>query len=401
MNRFELFRTLKRGEGGKMLLLVMDGLGGLPMTPGGRTELESARKPNLDALAAESVCGLHIPCAPGITPGSGPAHLGIFGYNPFEYNIGRGVLEALGIDFPLKDGDMAVRLNFCTIDEQGLVTDRRAGRLATEINAKLCEKLRRIRIEGIELFVEPVKEHRAAAVFRGPGLHGGLNDSDPQVTGKPPLPIKASRPEGQRAAEVANTFAAKARDMLKDEHPANMVLLRGIDRFEQLPQFREVFGPKAAAIATYPMYRGLARLVGMDVLKTGETLDSEVETLRQNLDAYDFFFLHVKKTDSYGEDGNFEGKVHVIEDFDRVVPIVRNMGFDVIVVTGDHSTPAKLKSHSWHPVPTLLWSAVCRPDDVTNFGERACSHGGLGVFPAIDMVPCMLANAGWLQKYGA
>jgi len=403
MVSFDVLRNLKRPDGGKMLLAVLDGLGGLPLEPGGRTELEAANTPNLDALAAESICGLHHPCAPGITPGSGPAHLGLFGYDPFAYHIGRGVLEALGIDFPLRDGDLAIRLNFCTVDGNGVVTDRRAGRIPTDLNAKLCEKLRGIRLEGIELFVEPVKEHRAAAVLRGPGLDvgGGLNDSDPQVTGQPPREIEASDAAGEKTAALANAFAARAKELLKDERPANMVLLRGIDRFERFPSFTEVFGPRAAAIATYPMYRGLARLVGMKVLQTGDTVESELDTLAENLHGHDFFYLHVKKTDSYGEDGNFDAKVHVIEECDGLLPRLRGMGFDVIAVTGDHSTPAKLASHSWHPVPTLLWGPACRPDDVAAFGERACNHGGLGIFPAVDLIPTMLANGGWLQKFGA
>ena len=401
MDRLDLIRGIKGSDGGKMLLLVMDGLGGLPLETGGRTELESARTPHLDALAAEAVCGLHLPCAAGITPGSGPAHLGIFGYDPFTYNIGRGVLEALGIDFPLQAGDLAIRINFCTLDEQGLVTDRRAGRIPTELNQTLCDKLGAIELEGVETFVRTVKEHRAAVVFRGPELHGGQNDSDPQVVGKPPLEIQSATAEGKRAAALCNAFAARAREILKDDQPANMVLLRGIDRFEHLPNFSEVFGPAAGAIATYPMYRGLARLVGMDVLETGETIETEVRTLGDSLNDYDFFFLHVKKTDSYGEDGNFDSKVHVIEEVDALVPKIRELGVDAIAVTGDHSTPARMKSHSWHPVPTLLWSELCRPDDVTTFGERACNHGGLGVFPAVDLLPRLLANAGWLQKYGA
>ena len=403
MTRFDLLKSLKRDQGGTMLLLVLDGLGGLPFEPGGKTALETAATPNLDALAAESVCGLHMPCAPGITPGSGPAHLGVFGYDPFAYNMGRGVLEALGIDFTLTDGDLAIRINFCTLDENGRVADRRAGRIATEINATLCDKLRTISLEGVELFVEPVKEHRAAAVLRGPGLHadGGLNDSDPQEVGKAPLEIKSSDPKAERAAALCNEFAAKARDILKDDHPANMVLLRGIDRFELLPNFTGTLGPKAVAIATYPMYRGLARLVGMDVLETGETIEGEIDTLRENFDAYDFFYVHIKKTDSYGEDGNFDARVHVMEESDALIPRIRGMGFDVIAVTGDHSTPAVMKGHSWHPVPTLLWSDVCRPDDVAVFGERACNHGGLGIFPAVDLLPRMLSNAHWLQKYGA
>ncbi len=401
MDRFSLFRNIQRDTGGKMALVVLDGLGGLPKTPRGKTELETAKTPNLDALAKESICGLHIPCARGITPGSGPAHLGLFGYDPFEYDIGRGVLEALGIDFKLRKGDLAIRVNFCTIDQKGRVTDRRAGRIETELNRELCGKLRQIKLKGVQLFVETVKEHRAAVVLRGPGLHRGLNDSDPQETGTPPLEVKASHAGARKAARLCNAFAAKAKAILKNDRPANMVLLRGIDRYELLPDFTHVFGPSAAAIASYPMYRGLGRLVGMQVLKTGETIESEIETLRKNFDRYDFFFLHIKKTDSYGEDGNFPKKVQVIEHSDKLLPRIRKLGFDVIAVTGDHSTPAVMKVHSWHPVPTLLWSKVCRPDDVTKFGERACNHGGLGVFPAVDLIPMMLANAGRLQKYGA
>ncbi|MFW6158671.1 MAG: 2,3-bisphosphoglycerate-independent phosphoglycerate mutase [Planctomycetota bacterium] len=401
MDRFDIFRGIKRDKGGKMLLLVLDGLGGLPREPGGKTELEAAQTPNLDALAAESICGLHVPCSPGVTPGSGPGHLGIFGYEPFRHNIGRGVLEALGIDFPLQDGDLAIRVNFCTVDDDGLVADRRAGRIPTELNEKLCQKLRGIELDDVELFIETVKEHRAAIVLRGEDLHGGQNDSDPQETGTPPLEIRASSPEGEKAAKLCNAFVARARELLADEQPANMVLLRGIDRFELLPNFTEVFGPTAAAVATYPMYRGLARLTGMEILTTGETEAEEVETLAEHLDAFDFFFVHIKKTDSFGEDGNFEEKVHKIELVDGLLPRIRGLGLQVIAVTGDHSTPCVLKSHSWHPVPTLLWSEVCRPDDVAAFGERACNHGGLGVFPAVDLVPLMLANAGWLQKYGA
>ncbi len=401
MDRFDIFQGIKRGEGGKMLLFVLDGVGGLPQKPGGKTELETANTPNLDALAAEAVCGLHHPCAPGITPGSGPGHLGIFGYEPFKYNIGRGVLEALGIDFPLQDGDLAIRVNFCTLDANGLVADRRAGRISTEVNQGLCEKLRQIDLDGVEVFVEPVKEHRAAIVMRGEGLHGGQNDSDPQETGKPPLEIRAAGPEGEKAAALCNEFAAQAREILADEQPANMVLLRGIDRFDPLPEFTEIFGPKAAAVAAYPMYRGLSRLVGMEILSTGETEPEEVDTVAEHLDAFDFFFLHMKKPDSLGEDGDFDAKVQKIEMIDGLLPRLRELGFRVIAVTGDHSTPSTMKSHSWHPVPTLLWSEVCRPDEVTSYGERACNHGGLGIFPAIDLVPQMLANGGWLQKYGA
>jgi 2,3-bisphosphoglycerate-independent phosphoglycerate mutase len=409
MNRFDVMQNIQKPGGGKMLLLVMDGLGGLPEKPGGHTELETAESLNLDELAAEGVCGMHVPCGRGITPGSGPAHLGLFGYDPFEYLVGRGVLEALGIGADLSVGDVAVRVNFCTVDDDGVVVNRRGGgpdgvsRLQTPQNERLVEKLSGLEIDGVDIDIRTVKEHRAAIILRGDGLstEDGLNDSDPQEVGRRPLEIKASNPEAQKTAELCTELVAKAADLLKDEQPANMLLLRGIDCYHRLPAFESVFGPRAAAIAAYPMYRGLAQLVGMTVLPTGETVSDEIDTLEAELGNYDFFYVHVKKTDSYGEDGNFAQKVHTIETCDKLVPRIRGLGFDVIVVTGDHSTPSLLKSHSWHPVPTLLWSKVCRTDDVRAFGERTCTHGGLGIFPAIDLVPQMLANADWLNKYGA
>jgi 2,3-bisphosphoglycerate-independent phosphoglycerate mutase len=365
---------------------------------------------------------MQIPCARGITPGSGPAHLGLFGYDPFEFLVGRGVLEALGIGVELHVGEVAIRVNFCTLNRTdetavvegrevppGTVANRRGGgmdgvsRLATAQNKALVEKLNTLKLDGVELDVRTVKEHRAAIVLRGDELDttGGLNDSDPQQIGLKPLPVQARTPAAKKTADLCNELAAKADELLKGEKPADMILLRGIDCYHKLPDFEEVFGPKAGAIAAYPMYRGLSQLVGMTVLKTGETVADEVDTLEAEFNNDDFFYLHVKKTDSYGEDGNFEGKVHTIEEFDPLVKRIRELGFDVIAVTGDHSTPSVLKSHSWHPVPTLLWSKVCRPDDVRAFGERTCNHGGLGIFPAVDLVPQMLANAGWLNKYGA
>ncbi|MBC8263557.1 MAG: 2,3-bisphosphoglycerate-independent phosphoglycerate mutase [Anaerolineales bacterium] len=402
MANFDLMKELHIAAETKIVMLVIDGLGGLPMEPGGPTELEAARTPNLDALAVESICGLSAPIAPGVTPGSGPAHLALFGYDPLRYEIGRGVLEACGIGFPLGPNDVAARGNFCTVDENGLVADRRAGRIPTEKGAELCQVLRAIQLPGVETFVEPVRDYRFVVVLRGEGLSGGLTETDPQQLGVPPRSVEALVPEAQRTAELLNQWIAEARELLADQHPANMVLLRGPDKTPLLPGMAEVYGLRAAAIAVYPMYRGVARLLGMDILETGETLEEEVETLKTHWEEYDFFFVHVKKTDSAGEDGDFALKASVIEHVDEaMVPAITSLEPDVFIVTGDHSTPALLKSHSWHPVPTLLHSKYCRPDEIRTFGERACMRGGLGVFPATDLMWLAMANALRLTKFGA
>jgi len=386
----------------KIALIVMDGLGGLPLEPGGKTELESARKPNLDALAAQSALGLADPVAPGITPGSGPGHLGIFGYDPLQYEIGRGVLEALGIDFDLGPKDVAARGNFASVDAAGLLTDRRAGRIATEVNQELVKLLRTIKIPGIEVFVETVKEHRFVLVMRGAGLGDALSETDPQKTGVAPLTVKALNAKSRKAAKLANQFIARARKLLADQHPANMILLRGFAKHPAIPSYQEVFGLRAAAIAVYPMYRGLAKLLGMKTLKVdGETVADEFTTLAKYWNDFDFFYLHVKKTDSAGEDGDFARKVHAIEEVDALIPRLLALKPDVVIVTADHSTPALLKSHSWHPVPVLLYSKFVRADGIAEFGERACARGGLGHLRAQELMPIALSNAQRLTKFGA
>lgn len=407
MADLEFIRKLIIPAETKIVFLVMDGIGGLPMTEGGPTELEAANIPNLNALAARSICGFHTPISPGITPGSGPGHLGMFGYDPCRYFIGRGVLEALGIDFDLGPQDVAGRGNFCSIDAKGQVTDRRAGRISTEKCVELTALLRdQVRLPGIELFVEPVKEHRFVLVLRGAGLAGDLSESDPQQLGLPPLAIRpldeaTDKAASQRTADLVNEFAAQARRVLADQHPANMVLLRGLDKRPHIPSMQEAFGLRAAAIAVYPMYRGLAKLVGMNALPSGSTLADELDTLERAWPDYDFFYLHFKYTDSRGEDGDFKAKVAMIEEFDRYVPRALALKPDVVVVTGDHSTPALLRAHSWHPVPTMLYSRYCRCDKVDAYNERACARGSLGNVAAADLMPLALANALRLAKFGA
>jgi len=401
VDNLDLIKQISITSPGKIVLLVIDGLGGLPHPKTAKTELETANTPNLDRLAAGSTCGLIDPVGPGITPGSTPGHLALFGYDPVKYNIGRGVVAALGIDFDLKPDDIAARGNFCTVDSSGLLTDRRAGRIPTEKCTELCRLLDEIKIEGIELFVRPVREHRFAVVFREEGLSPEVSDSDPQQTGVAPKAVKARQATARRTADTANEFIAQAITILTRHHPANMVILRGFSRKPSLPTMGEVYKLKPAAIAAYPMYRGLAKLVGMQLLKTGPAIADEFNALKQNYAGYDFFFLHIKGTDSAGEDGDFDGKVNVIEEIDRALPALTGLKPDVIVVIGDHSTPALLKSHSWHPVPILLYSRWCRPDRVGEFTETTCILGGLGRFPATQVMPLAMANALKLAKFGA
>jgi len=401
---FDLLKSLlKTGEKSKIVLLVMDGLGGLPIVQGGKTELETAKTPNLDGIASRSIVGLQQPILNGVTPGSGPAHIGLFGYDPLKFSIGRGVLSALGVDFDLQPNDVAARGNFCTVDDQGIITDRRAGRIPTEVGEKLCELLAsKVKLPGFELFLNPEKEYRFVFVLRSEGLKADICDTDPQATGRPAIIAEAIHPDSEKAAEAIRSFVIQANQVLQDQSPANSLVLRGFSQFPTWPKFEDVFGLKSLAIAMYPMYRGVAKLVGMQVMPPAESMSDEIGMLEANWNKFDFFFVHIKKTDSAGEDGNFDLKVNVIEQVDALMPRIMDLNPDVLIVTGDHSTPAKLRSHSWHPVPTLLYSPDCRPDGVTEYGERACLHGSLGPhFPSYELMPLALAHAGRIEKFGA
>ena len=392
---------LARKTDSKIVLLVIDGLGGLPGDDG-RTELEAAKTPNLDRLVKKSVTGMSVPIAPGITPGSGPGHFALFGYDPVTNDIGRGALAALGIGFDLKAGDVAARINFATIDDAGNISDRRAGRISTDECTRLTAMLdKKIRIDGIETFIRPVKDHRAVVIFRGDGIADTVGDTDPQETDVAPLEATATAPSGEKMAGIARELVSKARELLKAENRANMILLRGFAEYPDLTPFAEAYKLTPAAIATYPDYRGMARVVGMDVIETGMEIADEVSALKQNWDKYDFFFFHVKKTDSYGEDGNREGKIDVIEELDRLIPEIMALGPEVLVVTGDHSTPTQMKAHSFHPVPLLVAADAVRPDHTRQFGETACAQGALGNLPAPEIMAFAMALAAKLVKYGA
>jgi 2,3-bisphosphoglycerate-independent phosphoglycerate mutase len=398
-----LLKELVQPADTKLVLLVVDGLAGLPYPDHSGTALHAARTPNLDRLAKSSSCGLLDPIAPGITPGSGPAHLGLFGYDPVACAVGRGVLEALGAGFALLPGDLAIRVNFCTVDGSGVVVDRRAGRLPTDENRRVVERLRRSIVvrDGVELFLGTAAEHRAYLVLRGPDLSDAVRETDPQKTGVPPLTPDALEPEAGRSAELLHDFLAQAQTVLRDEQAANMLLLRGYSIHRPLPTFRERYGLRALALADYPMYRGLASLVGMEVPAPRPVLRERVAEMATRWTDWDFFFLHFKKADSAGEDGDFSRKVHVIEEVDAVIPSILALAPDVLVVTADHATPCILRAHSWHPVPLMLHSTYCLPDAVASFDEVACSSGCLGRMPSSLLMQVMLANAGRLRKYGA
>jgi len=387
----------------KVFLLVLDGLGGIQHPRFNKTELQAARKPNLDRLASKSVCGVLDPVMPGITPGSGPSHMALFGYDPLECNIGRGVLSALGVGFCLTEKDLAARANFATVDAEGNVTDRRAGRISSDTNSRLCEKLSRsIRLPyDVKLYIQTESEHRAVVVLRGEGLSGHISDTDPQMVGVPPQEPTALSSEAEKSSQIVRSFLKQASEILRYEHPANAILLRGFATQRPFKSFHDRFKLKAAAVAKYPMYRGLARLIGMDVLTACENMDAEIGLIGKELKNYDFFYIHVKKTDSYGEDGNFEDKVKTIELIDSKIPSLVELSPDVFVVTADHSTPSVMKAHSWHPVPVLLWAKTCRVDDVVSFDEISCAKGGIGRMPMVHLMTLILAHAARLTKYGA
>jgi 2,3-bisphosphoglycerate-independent phosphoglycerate mutase len=385
----------------KILLVVMDGLGGYADGERG-TELEEADTPNLDRLAADGVTGLVEPVGPGITPGSGPGHLGLFGYDPEQFELGRGALSAAGLDFELRPGDVAARGNLCTLAADGTIADRRAGRIPDDDAAAVVAKLQdQVRLDGAEVFFRHEREHRVLVVLRGPRLDPALTDTDPQHEGVAPLDPLAVEPDAKHTAELVSELASQARNVLAGEPKANGILLRGFDTHRELPGFAERYGLRAASVAIYPMYRGIARLLGMDVLGEPGSLDDELQILGDAWSNYDYFFLHHKGTDSAGEDGDAARKVRAIEQLDAVVPALRRLQPDVIAVSGDHSTPSQMAAHSWHPVPALLWSDRCGRDEVERFGERWCLRGGLGLRPTKDLMALMLANAGRLQKYGA
>ncbi len=405
-SNLRLLPPLARKTPTRIVFVVLDGLGGVI----GRepTALQRSRHPHLDELAAESALGRQVPVADGITPGSGPGHLAVFGYDPLDVAVGRGLLEALGVGATIGPGDVAARGNYCTLDGAGRLVDRRAGRLGTEHTRPLTQRLASaiLEIEGVRVEVLPGLQHRFALVLRGEGLGADVADTDPQVTGVAPLPARATDACSATTARIVDRFVQRARELLSAEPRANGVLLRGFSGRPALATLSEMARLTPCAIAPYPAYRGVARLLGMEVIQEpgpGASIAQEVDALERVWNGgYDFFFLHVKGTDSAGEDGDEARKSRVIEEFDAQVPRIRALNPDVIVVTGDHSTPGPMAGHSWHPVPVLLYGPWCEPDGVAAFDEVHCHRGRLGHnLPATSLLPLALANAGKLGKYGA
>lgn len=400
----DLIKGIVQKNDRKILFVVLDGLGGLPIN--GRTELEAANKPNLNRLAFESACGLHVPVGYGITPGSGPGHLALFGYDPIKYQIGRGVLEALGLGIELRKTDVAIRVNYATV-ENGVVKDRRAGRIPTEesrlLTLSLQEKIRSI--GDVEVIFAPGMEHRFAAVLRFPMPlpkdAARIKDTDPQAEGKRPLDVIPETIQAESVAKVVTKLIGKIVEYLREQPKANYVLMRGFSQVPDIPQFDKIYNLKPLCIAVYPMYRGLARLIGMEAPNVEGDIREEIEFLKQKYNDYDFFFVHIKKIDSYGEDGNFEGKVRKIEEFDSILPEILNLKPDVLIITGDHSTPSIIKGHSWHPVPILLYSRYVLGRTCMSFDERECLKGELGIFSSVNLMTLALANSGRLKKFGA
>jgi 2,3-bisphosphoglycerate-independent phosphoglycerate mutase len=404
----ELYSKLLVKTGAKMALIVLDGLGDIATKSQSElTPLEAAKTPNLDALCAQGVAqGRMTPVAPGVTPGSGPGHLALFGYDPLEYQVGRGVIEALGLGVELKAGDVAARANFCTLDAKGLVTDRRAGRIPTEKCEELCALLKKKikKIDDTEVIIQAGKEHRFVVIFRGKGLEGPLTDTDPNREGLPiatAKPTNAKSAKQKKAAKLIADFYKAALPVLKGQQPANGFLMRGVAHQPAIPIFEERYGMRAACIAVYPMYKGLAQLVGMKKIEGPQTIAEQLERYAKEYDNYEFFFIHFKYTDKAGEDGNFAAKVKAIEDFDAALPILLKKKPEVLAITGDHSTPCSMKGHSWHPQPVLLHSACSGSDKLKRFTETGANQGGLGHFEAKYLLRLMQANAKMFDKFGA
>lgn len=403
-----------KDNGSKIILIVIDGVGGLPLPKTGLTELETARINNLDKLAVKGITGMSIPVAPGVAPGSGVAHLALFGYDPFKYDVGRGAIAAYGVGLNMDDDDIAVRVNFAIFYPSGAVKDRRAGRLPTEKNMELCKLLRNIKIDDIKIIIETVQDYRSVVIFRAEGLHPDLSDSDPQATGEGVFPreVKALKPRSKYTASIATKFIKEANEILRGKEARSIVelsngdnlgiLTRGYSERPRLPLMPYLYYLNSmGAIASYPDYRGIARIVGMEVIYTGHDLEGEFDKLEEVFHNYDFIFFHVKGTDSAGEDGNFDEKVRVLEELDKFIPRIESLSPDVLVITGDHSTPATYKGHSWHPVPFALVSKWSRPDGVKRFCESECQHGALGLFPSTEIMLYALGHAGRIDKFRA
>jgi len=409
MERIDILKELVEKNDSKILLVVLDGLGDIPSIDG-KTPLEAAKTPNLDKLSKNSALGMHIPVMPGITPGSGPGHLSIFGYNPIKYKIGRGILEALGVGLEVTENDICIRANYAKVEEKDgklIVNDRRAGRLSTEENKKLTEKITKEieEINGVKIFMKSGIEYRLAILLRfNEKVNEDMCDileTDPQNEGKEVISPEPLNEKAKIVSEILKEFLLRVREIIKNEK-GNYLLLRGYSTPPIIPNFSEIYKLKSLSIATYPMYKGLTKLIGMETVKVdGFSIKDEIDVLRKNYKNFDFIYLHIKKTDSYGEDGDFMNKLKVIEEFDSYLPEILSLNFDVLCITGDHSTPTIMKSHSFHPVPLLIHSPFVFKGLSERFTEKECLKGELGIIKGEDIISLLLAHSKKLKKYGA
>ena len=399
----QLITSLALKNDKRIVMLVMDGLGDCANPQRGGTALQLARTPNMDALAGRSACGLLVPVANAVTPGSGPGHLGLFGYDPLHYIVGRGVLSALGLEFPLQASDVAARLNFCTLDKAGNVADRRAGRIPDEENRRVLAKIRKgLKVPaGVEVFFETEAEHRALMVLRGAGLDDNIGETDPQTTGVPTLKANRAPHDKSATANIVANLIDQIGKILADEPKANMILARGFAKYPTWPKFPDRYKLNPAAVAGYPMYRGVARLLGIPVVSQPTTAIDVCTEAGKAMQDHTFVFAHFKYTDKTGEDGDLDGKIQRIEEMDAALPTLLAANPDVLIITGDHSTPPSLKAHSWHPIPVLMHAPHIRGGQSAHFDEISCRGGEIGTIPSKEILPLAMAHAGKLEKYGA
>ncbi len=395
-------REWAQNDGGSIVLLVMDGVGDIP-DDRGRTPLEAARTPNLDRIARKASLGRTIPIAPGVTAGSVAGHLALLGYDPMAVKIGRGPIDALGVGVDLQPGDVVMRGNFATVKD-GIVIDRRAGRLPGDTAAELCFALNaklRFKFEGIETQIAQTAEHRFVLHLRGNNLSPQITDTDPGQNGLPAKPCRANAPQAARTAEIVNIVAKAAADFLMINR-ANAILLRGAGARPHLASFNDHYGLNAMAVATYPTYRGIAAACGMELYPmmpsdAHDAINFAVSAL-QGPNKHQFIFIHYKNTDTAGEDGNFDAKVAAIEHLDAALKPLVDQPPDVLVVAGDHPTPVAMRGHSWHPVPLMIASKWTPGGKNQRYTERQCADGELGTIKATDVMALAMGHAKRLRK---
>ena len=404
----------------KVVLVIIDGLGDRPISElKDQTPLEAANTPNLDYFATNGITGIMNAIDVGIRPGSDTSHLAIFGYDPETHYTGRGIFEAAGIGMELKKGDIALRGNFATVTEDLIIVDRRAGRI--ENVSKLADALNGMKIDGVRFFVKAGVMHRAGVVLRGSNLSHMVSDNDPHEVGVKVKQVKAldNTEEAKFTASVINKFLEEAHKILKEHEvnkkrrkerllEANYILLRGASKLTHFEPFEKKYKLKACCIAGAGLYKGIAKVLGMDVLQvkgatgTANTdINAKFIAAKKALAKYDFVFVHIKYADNYAEDGNVFGKLKFIEKIDDALIHLIGIKDTLIVITADHSTPCKLKAHSGDPVPIVMFGEGVRTDKVKEFNERSCMQGGLGRIKGKDLMNEILNLIGKAKLYGA